>query len=155
MGTHGLGIGATTAALLAAALGMGGCADLSRATAALGPAPLNVESPVAPAVQAAETQPVPFPSFRDVPTRIAAKDQPTPYAWNRTVQGLNRSGGELDTWTQENPALAPTTTEAFNDSALKALKYDPRDIPPEDQAARSEAFANSLRAGATPPAPPK
>jgi hypothetical protein len=138
-----------------AAAGLTGCADLGRATAAWGPASLNVESPAAPAVQAAQTQPMRFPSFRDVPPRVALKDQRSGLEWSRDVQGLNRSGAALNAWAQENPSMAPTTADSFNASALAALKYDPADVPPEDQAARTEAFANSVRDQATPPPPPK
>jgi len=154
MRTHPIRFGAIPAALFAVA-GLAGCADFERATAAWGPAALNVESPVAPAVQAAQTQPMGFPSFRSVPPALAAVDQRTPLQWSRTVQGLNREAGQLTTWAQENPSLAPTTTAAFNDSALKELKYNAADAPPVDQATQSEAFANSLRTQAAPPPAPK
>lgn len=154
MRTRGIRIGAIVAgASFASALA--GCVDLSRATAALSPAQLNVESPVAPAVQAAQTQVVGFPGFRDVPAKLATADQRSPLEMRRTINGLDRSGSELSAWVSDNPALAATPTDAFNASALGALKFDAGDAPPADQAARSEAYAARLRAQSTPPPPPK
>lgn len=154
MRTHVIRIGAMFAGLCAAAA-LAGCADFARATASYGPAALNVESPVASAVQAAQTQPMRFPSFRDVPPVVATADLRTPLQWSRTVQALNRDGSAINVWAQENPSLAPTTTTAFNDAALKELKYNAGDVPPADQALRSEGYANSLRTEAAPPPAPK
>lgn len=150
--------GARAGAVLAAALlvtaGLAGCADLQRATASYGPAPVNVESPVAAAVVAAEQGPVAYPSFRDVPQKVEGRAELTPFQQRRVVQTLSRSGDDVSTWAAENPAMAPNTTDAFNTASLKALKYDPADLPPEDQGLRTEAFAQGVRAKAAPPAPP-
>ena len=154
MRTHVIRIGAIPAVISAAAA-LAGCADFTRATAAYGPAALNVESPVASAVQAAQTQPLAFPTFRDVPPVVAVSEQRTPLQWSRTVQGLNRDGTAINVWAQENPTLAPDTTTAFNNAALKELKYNAADVPPLDQAARSEGYANRLRTEAAPPPAPK
>ena len=154
MRTHVIRIGAMLAGLCAVAA-LAGCADFTRATAVWGPAALNVESPVAPAVQAAQTQPMRSPTFRDVPPAITASEQRTALQWSRTVQALNRDGAEINVWAQENPSLAPDTTAAFNTAALKDLKYSAADVPPADQAARSEGYANSLRTEAAPPPAPK
>ena len=149
--------GAPLPALLAASLlaaGLGGCADLQRATSGFAPAPVNVESPVAAAVVAAETGPVPNMSFRDVPAKAEGRVELTPFQWRRVVQTMARSGEDVNTWAAENPAMNPTTTESFNAASLKALRYDPNDLPPEDQAQRTEAYAASVRAkGAAPPPP--
>ena len=140
------------AALVAA--GLSGCADLQRATAAYAPAPVNVESPVAAAVVAATTGPVPKMDFRDVPQKPETRVELSPFQWRRVVQNLARTGDDVNVWSAENPAMVPNTTEAFNQASLKALNYNPADLPPEDQALRTEAWAQSLRVKSAPPPPP-
>ena len=145
---------AILAAVFACA-GLGACADLQRATQAYAPAPVNVESPVAAAVVAAQTGPVPTPSFRDVPPKVVLTNQPTAFQWRRTIDALNRSGDDVTAWATENPSLAATSTDAFNTAAIKALKYTPADAPPENQAQISEGFAQGGRKDAAAPPPPK
>ncbi len=146
--------GAVLAAAALAAVGLTGCADLQRATASIAPDPVNVESPVAAAVVAAEQGPLPNMGFRDVPPKPDTTGALTPFQQRRVVQTLARSGEEVNVWATENPVMIPTTTEAFNAASLKALHYDPADLPPEDQAERTEAYAASMRAKAAAPPPP-
>lgn len=154
MRTHVLSKGALFAALFCGA-GVTGCADLQRATQAYQPAAVNVESPVAATVIAAQTAPLPTPSFRDVPPKVETAGLPTPFQWSRTVQQMNRSGGDITVWIDENPSLAETTTDVFNAGALKELKFSLSDAPPPEQAQISEGFAQGSRTAAAAPPPPK
>ncbi|CAN5380476.1 hypothetical protein BH09PSE2_BH09PSE2_19690 [soil metagenome] len=145
------------AALAAIVLGVGaaGCADLSRAIADSGPAQTNVESPVAPAIIAAQTRPMAYPSFRDLPGASANPTKRTPFEWRRTISGVAGAGREVSVWAAENPVLSGDRTDTFNAAALKELKYLPaNDAPPADQVARTEAWAQSQRVeAAAPPSP--
>ncbi len=128
---------------------------MSRAMADLGPAQTNVESPVAPAIIAAQTQPMAYPSFRDLPATSAGPVARTSFEWRRTITGVASAGREVTTWTAENPVLSDDQTDRFNAAALKELKYLPAtDAPPADQVPRSEAWAASQRALAAAPPPP-
>ena len=138
------------------AVGLCGCADLSRAVATMGPAQTNVESPVAPAIIAAQTRPMAYPSFRDLPPLTSNPTQRTPFEWRRTISGVSTAGREVDVWAAQNPVLSGDQTQSFNAGALKELKYLPAsDAPPADQAARSEAWAQSQRMEAQPPPSPR
>jgi hypothetical protein len=144
-----------SAAVLAGGTALSGCADFARATADLRPAAVNVESPVAPAVLAAQTAPVAYPRFADIPLAPPAADNRTAFEWRRTVQTLSRDGGDVTAWAQANPVIAPDTTAAFNAGALKELKFSLSDAPPEDQPTRTDAWAQGQRGEAAAPAPPK
>ena len=146
---------AAVAAIVLAA-GLGGCADLSRAVADMGPAQTNIESPVAPAIIAAQTRPMAYPSFRDLPPATSGPAARTPFEWRRTISGVAGAGREVNVWATENPVLSGDRTDSFNAAALKELKYLPAtDAPPADQVARTEAWAQSQRVEAQAPPSPR
>jgi hypothetical protein len=128
---------------------LAGCADFGR-VAALKLPPVNPESPVAAQVQAAADRDYPYPSFRDVPSK--PKDLPTAGQVKSSVAGLvqNRIGQER--WAAANPPMV-SGGQAFAAEAQARVPVAVREVPPPDQAARSEAAAAQLRAAAAAPPP--
>ena len=135
--------------MLAAATGMAGCADLTRASR-LQPEALNVESPAAAAVLAVQSERLPRPSFRDVPAKPT--DLPKPQGYANRIARLNAEHSQLNAWAADNPALLDGT-EDYAAATRRTVGATNLDAPPPDSVARTEAWAKRMRDAAKPPPP--
>ena len=91
-----------------------------------------------------------YPRFSDIPA--APQNLPTPAQWAAKVQAVEAQGEVIGRWPAANPAVV--TDPTIDAARLQALtRVDPADIPPPDQAARTEAFAESVRQTMIPPPP--
>lgn len=135
---------------LCAALCVGGCADLSRATS-LAPDPVDPTSAVAARVREASAADYPTPRFRDIPP--APTDVRPPARWRAAVAEVNSAGAAVTAWVAANPPFLNDDTEAFAAGQRASIPASERGAPPSD-AAGLEAFAARLRALAEPPPPP-
>ena len=137
------------AVVAAAALAASACADLVRASR-LEPAGVNVESPAAGAVLAAQTRPTPFPGFRDVPPKVTDV-RPAP-AFAQAVASLHAERADFQRWQAQNPPET-TDTREFAAGARDGVTQAGQAVPPSDQTARSAAWAKQARDAAKAPAP--
>lgn len=128
-----------------------GCSDLVRASR-LEPAGVNVESPAAGVVLAAESRRTPYPSFRDVPARPA--DVPAPPQYAKAVGDLNGERADFRAWERANPAGQSDTT-GFAATTRGGVQAQSPAAPPADQTQASTEWARHARDAAKPPAPPQ
>lgn len=141
----------SAACAAAAAIACAGCADLVRASR-LEPAGVNVESPAAGVVLAAESRTTPYPSFRDVPARPA--DLPPPGRYAKAVGALNAERSDFRAWEGANP-LALSDTPGFANAARSGVQAQSPAVPPADQVQASTDWARRARdAAKAPVAPP-
>ena len=118
------------------------------------PSGVNVESPAAGVVLAAQSRRTPYPSFRDVPQRPV--DVPPPAQYAKAVDALNGERSDLRTWERENP-MASSDTPGFAASAREGVQAQSPAAPPADQAQASTDWAKRARDAAKAPfsPPPK
>ena len=97
---------------------------------------------------AAIQHPGPYPKFSDIPP-IPSDVRPVS-AWAVAVADIHQDKGRLN---QDVAALPPvqTDTEAFAASARGQTKPPEVAAPPPDATEQTQAYAQSLRARATPP----
>ncbi len=132
-----------------AGIALCGCADFSRATRLI-PAPVNPESPIAPAAIAASRENYAYPRFSQVPPR--PKDLPTPAQLKTTVVGVAHERRDVIGWTGANPAMVGDTDSY---AAKQKTELAPEMIQPVDpaHAGAMEAYAAKQREAAAPPPP--
>ena len=135
----------------AAALGgaLSACADMTR-LGAYAPEGVDPRSASAGVVAEAAGARHPYPDLRRLP-RAPAVTPPTAFAARADDQRAARA--RLQRWTETNPAQ-PVDTETYAGAQSGRVLDPARESPPEDQAARSEAWAARLRNVAKPPPPP-
>lgn len=133
--------------ILAAAAALAGCSDLVRASN-LAPAVVNVESPAAGAVLAAQSRATPYPSFRDVPPKVT--DVPANGAYAQAVARLNAERADFRAWEAANP-IETSDTEGFATTARSGVTRAGQAAPPADQADQSAAWAKRARDAAKAP----
>jgi len=100
----------------------------------------------------AGTSSAPFPSFASIPP--APGDVRSVEGWNAAVTTSESERAQL------LADVAPSTfsltgTEAFLADQRATIAFNPADVPPADQAARSAAWAAQMRERATPPPRPR
>ncbi|HTI67405.1 MAG TPA: hypothetical protein VL460_07655 [Caulobacteraceae bacterium] len=142
-----------TGLLVAAALTLGGCADLMRATH-MSPDAVDATSPVAAQVRAAQHVATRTPRFRDVPP-VPTGVRPAA-AFKAAVADTNTLGDRLGAYVAANPFATPASqaeTEAFAASQRARIPADQVGATPDP--AGTEEYAARLRAQAAPPPPPK
>lgn len=93
-----------------------------------------------------------FPTFASIPQ--APGDVRSAEGWNMAVQGSEAERQQL------LADVAPGTfslndTEGFIAAETAAVAYNPADVPPAGQAAKSAAWARQMRERATPPPRPR
>ena len=133
------------AGALASALTLGGCADLRRSVSL---PPVNPESPVAGIVAPAARLDYDVPRLSDVPP--LPKNVPDAGSVKLGVVSMVRCRGGLERFPITHPPLSGGTVE-FAAAERDVAQVNPADVPPPDSAARSDAFAASLRAEVAPP----
>lgn len=139
------------AACAMAAAACAGCSDLVRASR-LEPAGVNVESPAAGVVLAAQSRATPYPSFRDVPPKPA--DMRPPAQISQAVGGLAGERSAFRAWETENP-VALSDTPGFANTTREGLQAGSPAAPPADQTQVSTDWAKRARdAAKAPVAPP-
>ncbi len=141
---------ASAAALLAVAGLVSGCADL-REGLSLDPGGVTPTSPVARQTVAASRASYPMPRLADIPP------VPTGLVPAADIKGsVTRLVGDRRSLNAQIFALppAPTDTERFVAGTRNVLEARGLTPPPEDQTARTEAFASEVRAALQPPAMP-
>ena len=134
-------------ALTALGFAVVACADIGRVTA-VNPAPVNPESPVAKAVDAAARATYPTPSFASVPP--VPTDVRSPAAYRAEVADVVTQRRDMAAWLRSHPH-ENTDTEAFAASARGEIPA--RESTPADAGREAEArvFADKLRAAARAP----
>ncbi|MGE5566342.1 MAG: hypothetical protein ACM3YN_09350 [Parcubacteria group bacterium] len=115
-------------------------------------AAVDQNSSAAAQVAAQASQNAPFPTFASIPQ--APGDVRSVEGWNIAVTASEAERQQL------LAEVAPSTfslanTEGFIAAQRAAIDYNPADVPPADQAARSAAWAKAMRARATPPPRPR
>ena len=125
--------------------GAGGCADLRRATSL---PPVNPESPVAPAVEAAAPRSYPLPRLSDVPP--APRNVATAATVKAGVLNIVRCRVAIRSFAPAHPPLSHGS-DTFAADARDVAQINPADVPPPNSAALSEDLAARLRAFAAPP----
>lgn len=134
-----------TAAALALAAGLAGCADVQRA---IETPRINPESPVAPQVAAGADRDYAFPRLRDVPP--VPRNLPQAPDVKSQVGGLVTCRRAMTGYVVGHPPLSGQPA-LFAADARAVANITAADIPPPDSAAKAEAFAAQLRAEAAPP----
>jgi len=129
------------------ALLLAGCASESD-MAARSKIPPN--SPLAAAIEQATTQPLPAPSFRDIPMK--PPQMRAAGAWEQSATALQGQGREL-AGIAAMPVELPDP-EAWGKRTAAAVGLDSITPPGPNNAAELEAYARELRERATPPPPP-
>ena len=124
-----------------------GCSDLVRASR-LEPGGVNVESPAAGVVLAAESRRTAYPSFRDVPPKPSNMEPPARVA--EAVTGLKGERGAFRTWESDNP-LTTSDTPGFADAARTGVQAQSPAAPPADQVQVSTDWAKRARDAAKAP----
>jgi hypothetical protein len=102
------------------------------------------------AAQAARN--APFPTFGSIPQ--APGDVRSVEGWNIAVQGTEAERAQLLADTAPG-TFSLANTEGFIAAMRGEIAYDPADVPPADQAAKSAAWAKAMRERATPPPRPR
>lgn len=139
LGRLGLAIG--FAALAA------GCASLPKFKYAED-APIDISSPVAKDVIAADRHPGPYPRFADIPK--LPHDVRSAADWEKAVVAVKADEAALDREASE-VAAAPSNTDAFAAEARQAAAVSPADLPTPAAQAESAAYAKALRDRVKPP----
>jgi len=134
-------------ALFGAAAGVAGCSLPSQVAGIRSPA-VDPSSPVYKDVLEATQHPGPYPKFSDIP-KIPTDVRPVS-AWASAVADVRHDKAGLDS---ALAALPPpeTDTEAFAANARSQAKPPSLDVPSPDTAEQTQAYAQTLRARATPP----
>jgi hypothetical protein len=107
-------------------------------------------SPLASAIMQAKTQPLPAPSFRDIP--MNPPDMRPAAAWEQSATALQSANRELVA-VAATPVELPDP-EAWGKRTAAAVGLDSITPPAANNAAELEAYARELRERATPPPPP-
>lgn len=131
------------AMVVMAAVGAAGCSTLS-------PTAVDERSVAAARIRAEENTPRRWPTFADIPA--TPRDVRTVAQYDDTVRGVQGEGNELRGWVAGNPAINLDTEAFVADNRGRAAEAGA--VPPADQQARTEAFAEEARRRATPPPPP-
>jgi hypothetical protein len=114
--------------------------------------PVDANSPVAKDVIYASQHPGPFPRFADIP-KTPSDDRP-PAAWTAAAQDVEARKAALDAQVARLPPVQ-TGAEDYAVALRARFGEKPNEVPPPDQTDQTEAYAQSLRARATPPPSPK
>ena len=133
----------------ASAAGLSACANLASFSA--GPLPVPPGSPVALAVEDAQRNPGPLPTFAGVP-KVPA-DAPNAEARAAAERESRAQAEALEREVANLPAVDRSRTEAFASDSRGAFAGN--DAPPESTRTAAEAFARAARARATPPPAPR
>lgn len=133
------------AILLAAGLGVAGCAT------ELTPTAIDARSPAAARLAREAGAPARMPSFADIPQRPG--DVRTVGQYDTLVGAQRGEGAALARWFVDNPRMSGDT-EAFAAEARAAVAPGGAPLTPE-QAAASAEFAARSRAAAVAPPPPR
>jgi hypothetical protein len=133
-------------AVLAAGVGLSGCADLRRASFL---PPVNPESPVAAQVEVGARRNFQTPAFTNVPP--APKNVPSAPAVKSAVFTLVGCRVSFQTWKRQNPAMV-SDTSGFAVVERARVDSNPADVPTKAQDAASQAYAEQMKAYASPPA---
>jgi len=103
-------------------------------------------------VAAQAAQSTQFPTFASIPQ--APGDVRSAEGWNIAVTAVDADRARLLAETAPG-TFSLTDTEGFAAAVRSTIAYDPADVPPADQAARSAAWAKQMRERATPPPRPR
>jgi hypothetical protein len=139
--------GGMTGLALTAALILCGCASETD-MAARSKIPPN--SPLTAAIAAAKAEPLPAPTFRDIP--MNPPDVRPATAWEQSATALEGANRELVA-VAAIPVELPDP-EAWGKRTAAAVGLDSITPPGPNNAAELEAYARELRERATPPPPP-
>ena len=134
-------------ALFGAATSLAGC-QLPSQVAGFRTAAVDPASPVYQDVMQATRNPGPYPKFSDIPK--IPKDVRPAAAWAVAVADVRHDKARLDEGVAALPPAA-TDTESFAANARGEAKEPTAEAPPADSADQISAYAQSLKARATPP----
>ena len=134
-------------ALFGAAASLAAC-QLPQQAAGFHAAAVDPASPVYKDVMEASRHPGPYPKFSDIP-EIPADVRPAP-AWAVAVADVKADKARLENGVAALPA-PPADTDAFAAASRDQAHAPDVQAPSDETAAQSQAYAQSLRARATPP----
>ena len=134
-------------AVFGAAASLAGC-SLPSQVAGLHSAAVDPSSPVYKDVMYAAQHPGPYPKFSDIPKIPTDVRSSSEFAV--AVAGVREDKASLEQGIAALPP-APNDTEAFAASARGAAQAPTAEAPSADTSGQTQAYAQSLRARATPP----
>lgn len=134
----------------AGALALAGCISVPNEPYAN--ASVDPDSTAAAQVAAQAAANAPYPTFAGIPE--APGDIRSVESWNTAVQGTEAERVQLLAETAPS-TFSLTDTAGFAAAMRGVIAYNPADVPPADQAARSAAWAKQMRDRATPPPRPR
>ncbi len=134
-------------ALFGAAASLAGC-QLPSQVAGFRTAAVDPASPVYKDVMESTRHPGPYPKFSDIP-KIPTDVRPTS-AWAVAVADVRQDKARLDAGVAALPPAA-ADTETFAANARGEVHAPAAEAPPAETADQTQAYAQSLRARATPP----
>lgn len=130
---------------LAAGLWVGGCAGTFASD------PVDARSAAAPRVSQVQDARHAYPDLRRLP---AKPPEIAPATFASRADAVRGDRARLAEWVRTHPAEV-TDTEGFAQASRGRVPAEVLSaVPPEDQAARTAAFAERLRKAAQPPPPP-
>ena len=129
--------------------GLAGCADYGRLSR-LAPGGVDVRSASADTVRAAQARGYAYPDLRNLPPRPTDLRKPSAYA--AQAGALRGDRAALERWAATHPA-EHDDGEGYAQARRGEVLDPARAAPPADQADRSEAWAERMRAAAKPPKP--
>jgi hypothetical protein len=124
-----------------------GCASLPKFKYA-DDAPIDMSSPVAKDVMAADRNPGPYPRFAEIPK--LPRDVRPAAAWDTAVTAVKSDSAELTRETDEI-AAEQADTAGFAAQARGAVNVPSADVPTAASQAESAAYAKALRNRVKPP----
>ena len=136
------------AVLFGAAAILAGCSTPAAEVAGFRSPAMDPKSPVYQDVMYAARHPGPYPRFADIPK--APTDIRPISAWATAVASIESDKAHLDSVVASLPP-PPTDTEAFAANARDQVKAPGLEAPTPETADQTQAYAQSLRARATPP----